>query len=48
MADQEPASLSASMTVWFRACPMCRLPVTFGGGSTIENGGLSDPASAVK
>ncbi|GLY39530.1 hypothetical protein Amsp01_055540 [Amycolatopsis sp. NBRC 101858] len=27
---------------------MCREPVTFGGGSTIENGGFSDAASAVK
>ena len=27
-----------SIRVWSRACPTCRLPVTFGGGSTIENG----------
>ncbi len=36
------------MSVWSSACPMCRLPVTFGGGSTIEYPGLSLDASAVK
>ena len=32
--------VSASISVWSSAWPMCRLPVTFGGGSTIEYGGL--------
>jgi hypothetical protein len=27
---------------------MCKTPVTFGGGKTIENGGLLEDASAVK
>jgi len=27
---------------------MCKTPVTFGGGKTIENGGLLEVASAVK
>src|SRR3954466_1982657 len=40
--------LIASIRVWLSAWPMCREPVTFGGGSTIENGGFSDEASAVK
>ena len=39
---------SASIRVCSKACPMCRLPVTFGGGITMVNGGLSEPASAVK
>ena len=30
-----------SISVCSNAWPMCRLPVTFGGGMTIENGGLS-------
>src|SRR5690242_10012040 len=40
--------LIASISVWLRAWPMCSEPVTFGGGSTIENGGFPDEASAVK
>jgi hypothetical protein len=36
------------MTLWLSAWPMWRLPVTFGGGSTIVNGGLSLVTSAVK
>src|SRR3546814_10132108 len=36
------------MSVWSRAWPMCRVPVTFGGGSTIEYGGLPEVASAAK
>src|SRR3954452_12093714 len=40
--------LIASINVWLRAWPMCSEPVTFGGGSTIENGGFPDEASAVK
>jgi hypothetical protein len=40
--------LRASMMVCSRAWPMCIEPVTFGGGMTIENGGLSLCASAVK
>ena len=39
---------SASIIVCCSACPRCRLPVTFGGGITIENGGLSLAGSAVK
>src|SRR5947207_2801679 len=40
--------LIAFSDVWLRAWPRCREPVTFGGGSTIENGGFPDEASAVK
>ena len=40
--------VSASIIDCSRACPRCRLPVTFGGGITIENGGLSLVGSAVK
>ena len=28
------------MIVWLKAWPMCRVPVTFGGGSWIEKFGL--------
>ncbi len=28
--------VNASIRVWSSAWPMCRLPVTFGGGSTME------------
>ena len=28
--------ISVSWIVWSRACPMCRLPVTLGGGTAIE------------
>ena len=27
-----------SISVWLKAWPMCRLPVTFGGGSRMQNG----------
>jgi hypothetical protein len=40
--------ISTSISVCSKACPMCRLPVTFGGGMTIENGGLSLFGSASK
>src|SRR5258708_19254105 len=40
--------VSASISVWSSAWPMCRLPVTFGGGSTIEYAGLPLDASALK
>jgi len=40
--------VSASISVWSSACPMCIAPVTFGGGSTMVYGGFSEPASAVK
>src|ERR1700738_5053541 len=40
--------VSASIRVWSSAWPMCRLPVTFGGGSTIEYAGLLLAGSAVK
>ena len=36
------------MSVWSSAWPMCRLPVTFGGGSTTEYAGLSLEGSASK
>ena len=36
------------MSVWSMACPRCRLPVTFGGGIEMQNGGFSDVLSAVK
>ena len=36
------------MIVWSSACPMCRMPVTFGGGITIENRGASRSGSATK
>ena len=29
-----------SMMVWLKACPMCRVPVTLGGGSWIEKSSL--------
>jgi hypothetical protein len=29
------------MMVWLNACPMCSVPVTFGGGNWIENEGLA-------
>src|SRR5215469_2888002 len=38
----------ASISVWSSAWPMCRDPVTFGGGITMVNGGAADRASAVK
>ena len=37
-----------SISVCSNACPMCRLPVTLGGGMTTVNGGRSLVASAVK
>ena len=37
-------SISACLNAW----PMCRLPVTLGGGMTMQNGGFSDVTSAVK
>jgi hypothetical protein len=40
--------VAASMIVWSRACPRCSEPVTFGGGMTMQNGGLSLSASASK
>ena len=40
--------VSASIIDCCSAWPRCRLPVTFGGGITIENGGLSLVGSAVK
>src|SRR3981081_951838 len=40
--------VSASISVWSSAWPMCRLPVTFGGGSTIEYAGLLLAGSALK
>jgi hypothetical protein len=36
------------MRVCWKACPRCRLPVTFGGGMTIVYGGRPDDGSAVK
>ncbi|CAM5252156.1 hypothetical protein STENM327S_07561 [Streptomyces tendae] len=36
------------MSVCSKACPRCRLPVTFGGGMTTVYGGLSLFASASK
>src|SRR5580704_11595336 len=38
---------SASMSVWSSAWRMCSVPVTLGGGITIENGGAAAAASAV-
>src|SRR2546423_8820413 len=35
------------MIVWLNACPMCSVPVTFGGGSWIENAGSPVRASPV-
>ena len=35
-----------SGNVWLSAWPICRRPVTLGGGSTIENGGRPDAGSA--
>ena len=32
---------SASMIVCWNACPMCSVPVTFGGGSWMQNEGLA-------
>jgi hypothetical protein len=40
--------VSASIIDCSSACPRCRLPVTFGGGMTKENGGLPLLGSAVK
>jgi hypothetical protein len=37
-----------SINVCSKACPMCRLPVTFGGGMTMQYAGLSLVTSAVK
>ena len=36
------------MSVWSSAWPMCRLPVTLGGGSTIEYPGFALSGSATK
>lgn len=36
------------MSVWSIAWPRCRLPVTFGGGMTMQNGSASDDGSARK
>jgi hypothetical protein len=36
------------MRVCWKACPRCRLPVTFGGGMTMVYAGLSLFASAAK
>ena len=33
--------VSASMMVWLKACPMCSVPVTLGGGSWMLNEGLA-------
>ncbi len=38
----------ASISVCSKACPMCRLPYTFGGGMTMAYGSFSLAASAVK
>ena len=40
--------VSASIRVWSSAWPMCSEPVTFGGGSTMQNGSRPLPASASK
>ena len=37
-----------SWSVFVNACPMCSDPVTFGGGMTIEKGGLPEVGSARK
>src|SRR5688572_11942689 len=37
-----------SCRVFVNAWPMCREPVTFGGGMTIANGGFSESGFAVK
>src|ERR1700754_2424736 len=37
-----------SMSVWSMAWPRCRLPVTLGGGMTMQNGGRSEAGSASK
>ena len=34
------SAISASMIVCWNACPMCSVPVTFGGGSWMQNDGL--------
>ncbi len=36
------------MIVWLKACPMCSTPVTFGGGSWMQNAGLPGTAPARK
>jgi hypothetical protein len=36
------------MMVWLNACPMCSVPVTFGGGNWIENEGLPSSMLAAK
>ncbi len=36
------------MIVWLNACPMCSTPVTFGGGSWMQNPGLPGTAPARK
>src|SRR3990172_773394 len=36
------------MMVWLNACPMCSTPVTFGGGSWMQNAGLPGAAPAAK
>jgi len=36
------------MTVWLKAWPMCRVPVTFGGGSWMLNDGLPSSMLAAK
>src|SRR5688572_29546122 len=38
--------MSASISVCWNACPMCSVPVTFGGGSWMEYAGLSLEGSA--
>jgi hypothetical protein len=38
--------VSASMMVWLNACPMCRVPVTLGGGSWMRTRAAAGPASA--
>src|SRR3954468_15326064 len=40
--------LRMSWMVLFSTCPMWSMPVTFGGGMTMENAGLMDFAFAVK
>src|SRR6516162_7846782 len=40
--------LRMSWIVLFSTCPMWSMPVTFGGGMTMENAGLMDFAFAVK
>ena len=40
--------MSASISVWSSAWPMCSEPVTFGGGITMEYAGAGLVASAVE